>query len=92
MKYTILVAFVGLLFFAIPVEARCRITNDTNYNFRVDSGHTYGQGVSAHSSTSIDSGDVSGESDDGREFSTECEDGDVLVVKEIRGKIRVVRR
>lgn len=75
-----------------PANARCRITNETTHNFRVDSGDAYGQSLGAHSSTSIEAGDVVGQSSDGREFSTSCEDGEALVVTELQGRIRVQRR
>jgi hypothetical protein len=76
----------------LTVNAQCRITNETTHNFRVDSGDAYGQSLGAHSSTSIEAGDVVGQSSDGREFSTSCEDGEALVVTELQGRIRVQRR
>lgn len=34
-------------------SANCRIHNDTGWDFKVESGSTYNQSVSAHSTTSI---------------------------------------
>lgn len=81
-----------LVLLSSSVNARCRITNETTHNFRVDSGDTYGQTLGAHSSTSIDAGDIVGQSVDGREFSASCEDGESLVVREVMGRIRAQRR
>lgn len=83
---------LGVLLLSASAEARCRITNDTSHNFTVASGETWGQYLGAYSTTTIDGGDMSGQSDDGREFSGLCRDGDAVTVKEIQGRIRVMRQ
>jgi len=70
---------------AAEAAASCRISNETNYSFTVTSGNTSNQSVGAHTTTSIASGKVLGQSKEGKTIGGFCKDGDQLVVKEEKG-------
>jgi hypothetical protein len=65
--------------------ANCRIHNDTNYSFTVESGNTSNQSVGSHTETSIDAGKIIGRSKEGKTVSGFCKDGDHLEIKDDRG-------
>jgi hypothetical protein len=77
---------VGLLVFGLSrAAASCRISNETNYSFVVDSGNVSNQRVNAHATTTIAAGKVAGKSPEGKTISGACRDGGDLVVKEKNG-------
>jgi hypothetical protein len=65
--------------------ASCRVHNDTNYSFTVESGNTSNQSVGAHTETSINPGKIIGKSKEGKTISGFCKDGDHLEIKEESG-------
>lgn len=74
-----------LLLFDRPVEASCRIKNETNYTFTVASGNVPNQKVGARATTTIAPGKVQGRSSEGKTISGVCKDGGDLVIKEKNG-------
>lgn len=78
---TAAVAVTATLLFAAPALADCRIHNDTDWDFIVESGITSNQSVDAHSETSIDAGKIKGiDKKDGKTISGTCKDGDHLEI------------
>lgn len=78
---TAAVAVCATLLFAAPAFASCRIHNDTDWDFTVESGNTSNQSVDAHSETSIDDGKIKGiDKKDGKTISGSCKDGDHLEI------------
>lgn len=65
--------------------ASCRISNETKWSFKVESGNVSNQSVGAHTTTSIAAGKIVGRSADGKTISGQCKDGDQLVIKEEKG-------
>jgi hypothetical protein len=65
--------------------ANCRIHNDTNYSFTVESGNTSNQSVGAHTETSIAAGKIIGRSKEGKTVSGFCKDGDHVEIKDDHG-------
>lgn len=65
--------------------ASCRIHNDTNYSFTVESGNTSNQSVGSHTETSINAGKIIGRSKEGKTVSGFCKDGDHLEIKDEGG-------
>ena len=82
-------AFLAAFLAALPAVADCRIFNETQYTFVVDSGNTYGQSLGPHQESQFARGTMtaSGEDDAGKHatFSGTCGDGDRFVVREVRG-------
>jgi hypothetical protein len=91
LKHPILLGIlVFIVFYCVLISianASCRIINETQTSFRVTSdgvsGSTSGQVLEAHSSTSIQAGEITGESPDGASFSGSCEDGDEMVLRSV---------
>jgi hypothetical protein len=65
--------------------ASCRVHNDTNYSFTVESGNTSNQSVGSHTETSIAPGKIIGRSKEGKTVSGFCKDGDRLEIKDDHG-------
>jgi len=66
--------------------ASCRIHNDTNWSFTVESGNTSNQSVGAHTTTSIAAGKIKGvDAKSGKSISGSCKDGDSLEIKDEGG-------
>lgn len=66
--------------------ASCRIHNDTNWSFTVESGNTSNQSVGSHTTTSIAAGKIKGvDKKSGKTISGQCKDGDSLQVKDEGG-------
>ncbi len=80
-----LVFALSLFVFGPYAQASCRIHNDTNESFTVESGNTSNQTVGSHTHTSIQSGKIKGKSKNGKTISGSCKDGDSLVVKDEGG-------
>jgi hypothetical protein len=71
---------------AAVASANCRIHNDTGWDFKVESGNTFNQSVSAHSTTSIAAGKIIGKDEkSGKTISGSCKDGDSLEIKDDHG-------
>jgi len=73
------------LAYAVPAYATCRVSNETNLSFTVESGNTSNQRLGGHTTMSIASGKILGKSDDGKTIGGFCKDGDELVIKEEKG-------
>lgn len=79
-------AAVSTLTLAHAAWAGCRIHNDTQWSFKVESGNTSNQSVGAHTTTSIASGKIKGvDAKSGKTISGTCKDGDELEVKDDHG-------
>jgi membrane-bound ClpP family serine protease len=76
--------------FATPALASCRIHNETNYSFTVESGNTSNQSVGSHTTTSIAAGRVIGKSKEGKSFGGSCRDGESVKVVEQQGVVVMV--
>jgi hypothetical protein len=75
----------GALVLPGAARASCRIHNDTNYSFTVESGNTSNQSVGSHTETSIAAGKIIGRSKEGKTVSGFCKDGDQLEIKDDHG-------
>jgi hypothetical protein len=81
-----IVAAVSTLTLAHHAWAGCRIHNDTQWDFTVESGNTSNQRVNPHTTTSIASGKIKGvDSKAGKSISGTCKDGDELEIKDDHG-------
>jgi hypothetical protein len=76
--------------FATPALASCRIHNETNYSFTVESGNTSNQSVGSHTTTSIAAGRVIAKSKEGKSFGGSCRDGESVKVVEQQGVVVMV--
>ena len=70
--------------------ARCTIHNETEHSFTLESGNVGNQRVGAHTTTSIASGDIHGESDDGKRVAGMCRDGGSVRMIDDHGQVRIV--
>ncbi len=84
-----MVVSVGVLG-AQAASASCRIHNETNYSFTVESGNTSGQSVGSHTTTSIAHGKIIAKSSNGKSFGGHCQNGDKLKVVEERGAVMLL--
>ena len=66
-------------------KAVCKVTNDTSFTFVVKSGRTSNQRISAHTTTFVSAGRISGRSTDGATIGGYCNDEDELVIKLFSG-------
>jgi hypothetical protein len=79
-------AAVTSLTIAHAAWAGCRIHNDTQWDFKVESGNTSNQSVGPHTTTSIASGKIKGiDKKSGKTISGTCKDGDSLEIKDDHG-------
>lgn len=69
---------------------RCDIFNSTNTSFTVESGNTSGQGVGAHTHTSIASGKIIGKASGGKSVGGSCRDGEKVKIVEEKGVFMIV--
>jgi len=86
------VAFIILAATSAPALCACRVFNDTNYSFTVESGNTSNQVVTPHSHTTITPGKVIAKSREGKSFGGYCKDGEEVVVKEEKGVVMMLPR
>ncbi|MGE0867275.1 MAG: hypothetical protein AB7P03_01845 [Kofleriaceae bacterium] len=78
--------FTAVLGFSHVASANCRITNDTKWSFKVESGNTSNQSVGPHTTTSITPGKIKGKDDKaGKTISGSCKSGDTLIIKDEDG-------
>jgi hypothetical protein len=71
---------------ANPVWASCRISNETKWSFKVESGNTSNQSVGSHTTTSIAAGRIKGvDAKNGKSVSGQCKDGDQLKIIDDKG-------
>lgn len=71
---------------AAVASASCSIHNDTKWDFKVQSGNTHNQSVSAHTTTSIAAGKIIGKDEkSGKTMSGTCKDGDKLEITDEGG-------
>lgn len=83
---TLIAATILALAAAHTASASCRIHNDTQWDFKVESGNTSNQSVGPHTTTSIASGKIRGvDAKTGKSISGTCKDGDSLEVKDDHG-------
>ncbi|HEY5948821.1 MAG TPA: hypothetical protein VIV40_25195 [Kofleriaceae bacterium] len=79
-------AAVTTLTLAHAAWAGCRIHNDTQWDFKVESGNTSNQSVGPHTTTSIAAGKIKGvDAKSGKTISGTCKEGDSLEVKDDHG-------
>ena len=79
-------AFATTLAVAHTAWAGCRISNQTKWDFTVESGNTSNQRVGPNTTTSIAAGKIKGvDKKAGKTISGSCKDGDRLEVKDERG-------
>jgi hypothetical protein len=89
-QLSFVLSVVAVPFAASPALASCRIHNETNHSFTVESGNTSNQSVSAHTETSINPGKVIAKSSDGKSFGGMCNEGDHVKVIEKDGVVMMV--
>lgn len=80
-----LVSALGVALLSAPASASCVVTNETAYEFVVESGNAPNQTVRAHATTTIEAGKISGKSAEGKTIAGACKDGASLVVREKNG-------
>jgi hypothetical protein len=85
--FAIIAAFTFATLTSVAVaSAGCSIHNDTGWDFKVESGNTSNQSVSAHSTTSIAAGKIVGKDEkSGKTVSGFCKNGDSLEIKDDHG-------
>ncbi len=81
------VAFASITVAAVPaVWAGCRISNETKWDFKVESGNTSNQSVGAHTTTTIAAGKIKGvDAKAGKTISGSCKDGEQLKIVDDKG-------
>lgn len=81
------VAFATASLAAVPaVWAGCRISNETKWSFKVESGNTSNQSVGANTTTTITAGRIKGvDAKAGKTISGSCKDGDTLRIIDDNG-------
>jgi hypothetical protein len=71
---------------APAVWAGCRISNETKWSFKIESGNTSNQSVGSHTTTTIASGKIKGvDEKSGKSVSGQCKDGDTLKIIDDKG-------
>lgn len=79
-------AMVSTLTLAHAAWAGCRIHNDTQWDFTIESGNTSNQRVGPHTTTSIAEGKIKGvDAKAGKSISGTCKNGDEIEVKDDHG-------
>ena len=85
-----LLIVAGLSCAAWPVWASCRVHNDTNYSFTVESGNVSNQRVGGHTTTSIAAGKIIAKADSGQSAGGFCADGSSIEIREEKGVVLIV--
>lgn len=68
------------------VWAGCRISNETKWSFKIESGNTSNQSVGSHTTTTIAAGKIKGvDEKSGKSVSGQCKDGDTLKIVDDKG-------
>lgn len=84
---------VTSLALANPVWASCRISNETKWSFKVESGNTSNQSVGSHTTTSIAAGRIKAvDAKAGITVSGSCKDGDTLKIIDDKGVPVIVHK
>ena len=81
------VAFASVTIAAVPaVWAGCRISNETKWDFKVESGNTSNQSVGPHTTTTIAAGKIKGvDAKSGKSISGSCKEGEQLKIVDDKG-------